>query len=281
MTPNLASLKHHGPITSLFINENLKSYIFAAIKNDLIIIKIDSEKVDTVINDHNNCIKSISACTQRSHNDVNYNIICTGGYDGYIYGYDILTLDKILSLEVGLLINSIDVKFISCMEVCLVLGSFEGDVQVYELTKNIMLHNIHCSDKPIHAVAIIETIVPGFIIAGADLEIKLYDLREGIHLISLYGCHTDCIRTINVTIDPWLILISGGFDNKTIVYDIHKLAQNDENMRLLLSHLKLKPFKFESKKVYLFDNSIDETSSVITEVSTFLTDLNKDNDETK
>ena len=90
MTPLLASLKHHGPITSVFINENLKSYIFAAVENDLVIIKIDSEKVDTVINDHIASIKCISACTQRSHEDVSYNIVCSGGHDGYVYGYDIL-----------------------------------------------------------------------------------------------------------------------------------------------------------------------------------------------
>jgi glycosyltransferase involved in cell wall biosynthesis len=41
------------------------------------------------------------------------------------------------------------------------------------------------------------------------------------------------------------------------------------------------PMNLVDEVILVDDNSIDETSSVITEVSTFLTDLNKDNDETK
>jgi WD40 repeat protein len=272
LTPNLADYKHPGPITTLFINERLKSYIFAGVESSVYVWKINSEKLETTINDHTASVKCISACTQRSYEDINFSVVCTAGHDGFVYGYDIQTLEKIFTLEIGLLINTIDVKFISCIEVCLVLGTFEGIVQVYELTQNKCLQNLKCSDRSIQAIVIIDTKVPAFICAGADAVIKLYDLREGIHLITLYGCHVDCIRSIDVTIEPRLIIVSGGYDNKTIVYDLHKMADNDSNMKLLLKHLQLKPFHFESKKVYLFENSIDDDNSsvITTEVSQYL-----------
>lgn len=280
LTPNLANHKHIGPINSVYINEIMKSYVFAAIDNQVYAWKYESEIIDTIFNDHIACCKCISGCSQRNHGDIDYSIVCSGGHDGFIYGYDLLTLQKIITLEVKLLINTINVKFISSTEVCLVLGSFEGDIVVYELTKQTLLHHFHGSDEPIYSVVIIDTIIPAFIFAGASLDIKIYDLRQGVHLITLYSSHIDCIRSIDVTVDPRLIIVSGGYDNKTIVYDLHRIAQNDDNVRLLLSHLKLKSFKFERKHHYLFnDDSIDDTNSIITEPSTYLIDSNtKQND---
>lgn len=279
---NISNYQHNGPINSIFINEKGCSLIFAAVDSEVHVWNWDSERLINTIKDHTSTVKSIACCTQRSQEDINYEIVCTAGHDGMINIYDLLTLDKIDCIDTGLLVNCIVVGFISCTEVFLVLGSFEGILRIYDMTQPLppplqassslpfynIIHNIQSSESPIYAVAMVDTIVPAFVSAGADMIINIYDLKEGSILASVSGTHTGPIRSIDVTIDPRFIIVTGGHDNKAIVIDIHKIADNDEDMMRVLAHLKLKPFHFESKKVYLFEKSIDEDSSSI------LTDYN-------
>ena len=98
-------------------------------------------------------------------------------------------------------------------------------VRVFDLTTGTLLHRLFGHDRgsQVFCVAGIALRTPGGVSGGEDGSVRLWDVLHGVQLACfrdplLYHC--DHVRCVAVSLSPRVVVASGGYDSRTILFDL-------------------------------------------------------------